>query len=50
MTKAELATQRLNKAHKYLELALDTRAVSYAGIPFVVAASKLIEMATEKQI
>lgn len=45
MTKQELATQRLNKAHKLLELALDTRAVPYEAIPYVVAASQLIQTA-----
>lgn len=48
MTKRELAVQRLIKANRFLELALDTRAVPYEAIPYVVAASKLTEIAISK--
>lgn len=49
MTKSELALQRLLKAKKYLELALDTRAIAYETVPYVIAASTLINLAILKQ-
>jgi len=49
MASEGLATARLQRALKQLELARTSRELNYSAVPFVVAAEQLVKQALEKQ-